>query len=241
VGIAALIIGIFSILTGPGGILFGIVAIILGILGRRKLLEEGRSAGVAIGGIICGALGVLSGVGFTVCLVACGSCANAMEEQAELQGQQWAEQTANSLATDLQNMPQVPPGTLTPATPPAAGVATAATAGGAVTLNVPMAGLFSTAQPTDATGRPYIDYTFVAAAPGTYIFDLQSQNTTLYDPLIQVMQGTNMIGSDDDGGDQSLQSRLTQALQPGMYTVRVTSFRASQLQAPVPFTLTARQ
>jgi hypothetical protein len=64
-GIAALILGVLAILSGwflIGG-LFGIVAIILGIIGSRRAKRgEATNRGMAITGIVLGVLGVLSAI-----------------------------------------------------------------------------------------------------------------------------------------------------------------------------------
>lgn len=62
-GIAALIIGLLSlpaVFTVFGGFLLGVVAIILGFLGYRKAKSgEATNGGMAIGGIVFGALGII--------------------------------------------------------------------------------------------------------------------------------------------------------------------------------------
>ena len=114
-------------------------------------------------------------------------------------------------------------------------------AGGAVSVGSPVQGTFGTSLPTDGEGKPYVDYTLTIAAAGSYRIDLVSTNTDTYDPYVAVLQGTNVLGSDDDGGDGPLQSRLTQTLQPGTYTVRVTRYGSGQIDSAVPFTLTVAQ
>lgn len=63
VGIAALIFGILAILTSitvVGGVLLGIVAIVLGFIGRSRFKKrEATNGGVALAGIITGALGLV--------------------------------------------------------------------------------------------------------------------------------------------------------------------------------------
>ncbi len=64
--IASLVLGIISLLgicaAGFGGLL-GIVAIILGVLARRKVkLGQAGQGGLAIGGIVTGAIGVVLGI-----------------------------------------------------------------------------------------------------------------------------------------------------------------------------------
>jgi hypothetical protein len=62
-GIAALVVGILSLLgifTIFGGILLGIVAIILGVLGRGRVKRgEADNGGMAIAGIVMGAISLL--------------------------------------------------------------------------------------------------------------------------------------------------------------------------------------
>lgn len=89
-GIVSLILGILG--ANPfGGQLFAIVGIILGILSKKKSAEAGAPSGLAMAGIICGAVGLLVG---TILLVACsatfcacvegGGCAEWLEEIAEM-------------------------------------------------------------------------------------------------------------------------------------------------------------
>ena len=62
-GVAALILGLLALLTSitiVGGILLGLLAIILGIVGRgRAKRGEANNGGMALAGIILGLLGVL--------------------------------------------------------------------------------------------------------------------------------------------------------------------------------------
>lgn len=71
-GIAALVIGILAIpaaLLMGGGIPLGIVALVLGIVGwRRSKRGEATNGGVAIAGIVLGALGIV----VSVALIAIG-------------------------------------------------------------------------------------------------------------------------------------------------------------------------
>jgi hypothetical protein len=113
--------------------------------------------------------------------------------------------------------------------------------GGAVSVGSPVSGTFGTGLQTDAEGKPYIDYTLTVSSAGSYRIDLVSSDTDTYDPYVSLLQGTNVLGSDDDGGDAALQSRLTQELQPGTYTVRVTRYGSGQIDSSVPFTLTVAQ
>lgn len=77
--IAALVLGILSLVGvfcwGVGGILLGLPAVVLGFLGMKKAKElpGAPQKGVAIGGIVTGALGLVGGLLFllfTVILVA---------------------------------------------------------------------------------------------------------------------------------------------------------------------------
>jgi len=62
-GIAALVLGILAILTSitvVGGVLFGLVAIVLGFIGRgRAKRGEATNGGMAMAGIITGIIGLL--------------------------------------------------------------------------------------------------------------------------------------------------------------------------------------
>lgn len=64
-GIAALVLGILALLTGAiaiGG-LFGLVAIVLGVMGRGRVKRgEADNGGMALAGIILGVLGLLLSV-----------------------------------------------------------------------------------------------------------------------------------------------------------------------------------
>ncbi|BCI53686.1 hypothetical protein NIIDNTM18_29640 [Mycolicibacterium litorale] len=62
-GIASLVVAIVGLLSVFGGILLGIVAVILGFLGRgRAKRGEATNGGVAMAGIILGFLGIVVGV-----------------------------------------------------------------------------------------------------------------------------------------------------------------------------------
>ena len=56
--IAALILGIISLIA-PFGIVFGLIAIVLGVIGRKEIAADGglEGAGMALAGIITGAIG----------------------------------------------------------------------------------------------------------------------------------------------------------------------------------------
>jgi hypothetical protein len=67
-GIAALVLGLlalFSSWTVVGGIVFGLLAIILGIIGRSRAKRgEANNGGLALAGIILGVLGLLLSIAF---------------------------------------------------------------------------------------------------------------------------------------------------------------------------------
>ncbi len=73
-GIAALVLGILALVfcwTIFGGIIFGIIAIPLGLIGRARAKRgEASNGGMALTGVILGALGLLVSVGFIVATVA---------------------------------------------------------------------------------------------------------------------------------------------------------------------------
>lgn len=64
--VAALIVGILSFFCV--GLLFGPIAIVLGILARKKANDEmgGNGAGMALGGIITGVLGFVASAAFVL-------------------------------------------------------------------------------------------------------------------------------------------------------------------------------
>ncbi len=245
-GIASLIVGLISILFcgipltfGALGIFLGLIAMILGLLGRRRLHEEGRSAGVAIGGIVTGVFGLLGGLlNAVLCLTLCGAAMSNAEEVSS--GQEWAQQQAEAMANE-NNQGSVPVTPVAPAIPPIQGtLGTSAVpgvpGGQIITVGAPTAGVFTPGLPVDAGQRAYIDYTLNIAAPGNYTINLVSQNL-LYDPYLALMQGPLPITTDDDGGE-GLNSRITRQLNPGVYTVRVSRFQTGQLMSSAPFTLT---
>lgn len=65
-GIAALVLGILALLTAItvfGGILFGLLAIVFGFLGRGRVSRrEANNGGMAITGIVLGALGLIGSI-----------------------------------------------------------------------------------------------------------------------------------------------------------------------------------
>lgn len=62
-GVAALVLGILALLTSitvVGGILFGVLALVFGVLGRgRARRQEATNGGMATAGIVLGLLGLL--------------------------------------------------------------------------------------------------------------------------------------------------------------------------------------
>jgi hypothetical protein len=250
-GMAALILGIASILLSwiPGlGILLGLIAIPLGFIGRRRLLEEGRSSGVAIGGAVMGIIGVLASTSLTVACVACYGLFSRAETQSDAQqvqtGMDWAEQAAQDLANQQPNQPTpagTPPAPAVPGVPaipaiPAVPAVTPPAGGQVLTVGTPLNAAFAPGLPVDAEGRPYLDYTLNVAAPAQYTITLSSPNGLAYDPYLHLMQNGVVMQSDDDGGGYPNAQIATQ-LAPGTYTVRVSSFSRNQIAQPAPFTL----
>lgn len=240
--IAALILGILSILLAfiPfvwfGAPILGLVAIILGVLGRRKMLEEGRSAGVALGGIITGVFGLVIGAAFSITCTLCTACLGAAAEQAEQQNQALADQMAQDLANSMaQDLAAGAGGTATP-TPGIPTPGGAVSTGGVLAVGAPVTGTVGPGMPATPEGRPYIDYSLTIAAPGNYQIDLVSPDPSAYDPYLYLMMGGAEMQHDDDGGGYP-NSRITAQLVPGTYVVRVSSFRTN-IPAPAAFTLT---
>lgn len=99
-------------------------------------------------------------------------------------------------------------------------------------------GMFHPGLPFDGTGHAYVDYTMTVTRPGLVTIDLRSSSTSTYDPYLRLFLGSVQVAYDDDGGG-SLQSRISQLLQPGVYTVRVSKFGSGPVRVPTPFTLTA--
>jgi hypothetical protein len=66
-GIAALSLGLLALLlswTIAGGIIFGILALIFGLLGRaRAKRDESTNGGVAVAGVVLGIIGLIIGIG----------------------------------------------------------------------------------------------------------------------------------------------------------------------------------
>lgn len=101
----------------------------------------------------------------------------------------------------------------------------------------PVRGIFSPGLPVDGGRYPYIDYPLTITTPGSFTIDLMSENTSAYDPYLRLLANGQEIAYDDDGGDESLQSRITQPLGPGTYIVRVSKFGSSQVTTSTGFTL----
>jgi len=125
-----------------------------------------------------------------------------------------------------------PPATPLPSSTPAA----APSPGGAVNIGTPQVGTVGPGMATNERGRPYIDYVLVVPSAGTYQIDLVSASSSAYDPYLYLMHDGAEIDRNDDGGGYP-NSRISRALQPGTYAVRVSSFRSS-IPAPASFTLT---
>ncbi|WP_329198733.1 MULTISPECIES: DUF4190 domain-containing protein [unclassified Streptomyces] len=72
-GIAALVLGILAIVACPtmiGSVMFGITAVVFGALGRGKARRgEATNGGVALAGLICGAVGIVIGAALTLLLL----------------------------------------------------------------------------------------------------------------------------------------------------------------------------
>lgn len=65
--VAALMFGILAALSGPGGFLFGTVAVITGHIARRDVRRGvARGDGMAIAGLILGYLGIVATIGYTL-------------------------------------------------------------------------------------------------------------------------------------------------------------------------------
>jgi len=254
-------LGILALLTcgipmtfGSLGILCGLIAVILGILGKRQLQEEGRSSGMAIGGLVLGVIGLLGGVTNAALCIGCLSMAEPVTQADDQAGQEWAEQQAQQLQEMLAEenqpapgtpppVPAVPPVPGTPPVPPSPGMPATPPiptlgGGGTVAVNVPVSAMFSPGLPEEpSSGRPYMDYTLAITAPGTYTITLVSPNSTAYDPYLVLLQNGAELDRNDDGAGYP-NSRISRMLTPGAYVVRVTSFRRQQVPAPAAFTLT---
>jgi hypothetical protein len=83
--IAALLIGILAFLSSAApfaGIVLGVVAIILGVLGRKRLVLEGRKTGAPVAGIVLGALALAGNTAMTVACLACSAAVATAEPTA---------------------------------------------------------------------------------------------------------------------------------------------------------------
>jgi len=62
-GIAALVVAIIPLISGVGGVVLGIVAVVLGFLGwQRAKRGEATNGGVAIAGIVLGILSIIEAI-----------------------------------------------------------------------------------------------------------------------------------------------------------------------------------
>jgi hypothetical protein len=62
-GIAALIVAIIALISVVGGVVLGIVAVILGVLGwQRAKRGEATNGGIAIAGIVLGVLSIIEAI-----------------------------------------------------------------------------------------------------------------------------------------------------------------------------------
>lgn len=73
IGVAALVLGVVAIvasITVVGGVILGIIALVLGFIGRSRAKKgEATNGGVALAGIITGAVGVV----LSIVLIAAGA------------------------------------------------------------------------------------------------------------------------------------------------------------------------
>lgn len=94
--IAALVVGILALLAlvvFPLALVLGIAAIVLGVLGRRRVKAGARHGGLALGGIILGAISTLIALLITVGLVAFfGDDDNRRELEREIERQEQMQQ-----------------------------------------------------------------------------------------------------------------------------------------------------
>ena len=84
-----------------------------------------------------------------------------------------------------------------------------------------------------------MEYTLNVSLPGRYTFTLSSTNSRTYDPYLRLLLDGRVIAEDDDSAGNR-NSRIIVTMNPGTYTVRVTSYRRSQVSAPVNFSLGVR-
>jgi hypothetical protein len=87
-------------------------------------------------------------------------------------------------------------------------------------------------QGTLAPGQPYLDYALTIDEPRMVVIDLQSSD---FDAFLYLLQGGSELDRNDDSN--GLNSQITRFLEPGTYTVRVSSFME---QGSGRFTLVAR-
>lgn len=105
----------------------------------------------------------------------------------------------------------------------------------------PLTGLFVPGLPIEpGSGRPYMDYVLTVSVPGSYTIDLVSASSSAYDPYLVLYQNGTELDRNDDGGGYP-NSRITRFLSPGLYTIRVTSFRRGPVNVPTSYTLTVVQ
>ncbi len=108
-GVAALVLGVLSLVffwTGIGGLVFGGLALAFGILGRRRVSrQQADNGGVALAGLITGALGLLLGLVIVIVAIvvfargdfsSLTECSNAATTQADLD--QCAQDFGNSFS-----------------------------------------------------------------------------------------------------------------------------------------------
>jgi hypothetical protein len=107
-------------------------------------------------------------------------------------------------------------------------------AGDPVVVGTPLVGSMGPSGVT-VNGQPRIDHPLTIETAGTYTITLVSADTGTYDPRLILLQGSNEIAENDDA--DGLNSRITQELQPGEYTVRVSAYR-ERPSTPVAYTLT---
>lgn len=109
------------------------------------------------------------------------------------------------------------------------------TGGQAIAVGMPVQGMFLPSFPVHQGNRPYTDYILNVPMPGMYQIDLMSTNSSAYDPYLYLLQNGAQIATNDDGGGYP-NARISQFLSPGVYVIRVSSFRGGPV-GPTPFTL----
>jgi hypothetical protein len=108
--------------------------------------------------------------------------------------------------------------------------------GGELRIDTPVAGLFRNNPGRGNRGSATVDYTLRVTAPGEYQIDLFTADSTNFDPVLELLLGNQQVARDDDGGE-GRNSRITQQLRPGLYTVRVNRFGGGREQVSVPYGL----